>query len=118
MIPTHTPATPDPLTFGIYPGGPAIGEVNGITITGPANDPARIREALAHLHGEQTPFVVRGYMQYLGRGRSGWIVPEERSAVSRQWAAIKIWCCASAAPMIWTAGPVSSGKHWRATKGR
>ncbi|MEU4689560.1 hypothetical protein [Actinoplanes sp. NPDC023714] len=51
-----------PLLFGIYPGGLGAAE-DGSTTPGPAEDPARITEALDDLHGTH-PFLVRGYLHY------------------------------------------------------
>lgn len=57
-----------PLTFGVYPGGPAAEEERWTT-EGPANDPARIDEALSLLQPAGQPLVVRCYIPYLGQGR-------------------------------------------------
>jgi hypothetical protein len=58
MSDTHTP----PLTFGIYPGGhTGIEELAVIP-----DDPLRIREALNHLQVDDLPFLVRGYLPYIG----------------------------------------------------
>jgi hypothetical protein len=54
------------LTFGIYPGS-ATGEGPGL-LAGPPDDPARIDAALAQLQPAGRPFVLRGYVQYVGAG--------------------------------------------------
>ncbi len=55
------------LTFGIYPGGATSNEP-GLT-GGPADDPARILDAVVRLQGGARPFIVRGYVHYLGDGK-------------------------------------------------
>lgn len=49
-----------PLVFGIYPG------YISSNMTVPADDPVRIHEALDRLQTPDTPFLVRGYVQYTG----------------------------------------------------
>jgi hypothetical protein len=58
-----------PLTFGIIPIGPTS-ESESKPPQGPPDDPERINEALAQLDQGQ-PFVVRGYVQYIGSGKTG-----------------------------------------------
>jgi hypothetical protein len=50
------------LTFGIYPGGLGVTDDDLVT-QGPAEDSAKIEEALRALHGDH-PFLVRGYVHY------------------------------------------------------
>lgn len=55
-----------PLIFGIYAGS-AVGVDPGTgLITGPADDPERITAALADLQPNGRPFIVRGYVHYIG----------------------------------------------------
>ncbi|UFH53947.1 hypothetical protein [Spirosoma sp. KNUC1025] len=55
------------FTFGIYPGS-ATGAEGGL-VTGPADIPERILEALNDLQPAGKPFRVRAYMGYAGDGR-------------------------------------------------
>jgi hypothetical protein len=52
-----------PLIFGIYPGG-HTGSNRGIVV--PPDDPLHINEALDYLQVCDAPFLVRGYVQYIG----------------------------------------------------
>lgn len=61
--PYSTSAEPR-LTFGIYPGGVA-GTETGLA-TGPPDDPARIKDALAELQNGNKTLLVRGYIHYTG----------------------------------------------------
>src|SRR4051812_6874744 len=59
---SHVP----PLIFGIYPGSATgVDSGNGV-IAGPADDPERITAALAQLQPHGRPFMVRGYIHYVG----------------------------------------------------
>ncbi len=54
---------PEPLTFGIYPGG-STGTESGLA-DGPPDDPTHIQEALRVLQGDvNQPFIVRGYEHF------------------------------------------------------
>ncbi|QFG23591.1 hypothetical protein [Actinomadura sp. WMMB 499] len=55
------------MEFGIYPGG-ITGDDEGGLATGPADDPAKILEALRALQGDG-PFLVRGYRGFTDPGR-------------------------------------------------
>lgn len=64
---SHAPSTQaTPLIFGIYPGGAASGEPSDSSATGPADDPERILAALKQLQPAERPFIVRGYLLYIG----------------------------------------------------
>lgn len=54
------------LTFGIYPGS-ATGE-GPLLFAGPVDDPVRIQAALDQLQPAGHPFLVRGYLHYVGAG--------------------------------------------------
>lgn len=58
-----------PLIFGIYPGSATGVDTGGGVIAGPPDDPERIEAALARLRPGGRPFVVRGYVQYVGAQR-------------------------------------------------
>ena len=51
--------TKQPFLFGIYPGGVAGGDTG--LLSGPPDDPARVRSCLDELQGSVQPFVVRCY---------------------------------------------------------
>src|SRR4051812_12367894 len=69
MPSTHTSATAadvPALIFGIYPGGAASVDPETEVATGLADDPEHITAALATLQPNRRPFLVRGYIQYVG----------------------------------------------------
>ncbi|HEU5012236.1 MAG TPA: hypothetical protein VFT66_06810 [Roseiflexaceae bacterium] len=55
-----------PLVFGIYPGSATGVDAGSGVLYGPEDDPARINAALTLLQPAGRPFMVRGYMQYVG----------------------------------------------------
>ncbi len=66
---------PHGLIFGIYPGSAVGGDPSSGVISGPADDPASIKAALDYLQVRNRPFVVRGYMHYIGSGKTVNITP-------------------------------------------
>jgi hypothetical protein len=69
---------PRPITFGVYAGS-ATSEAG--LLDGPADDPARIEEALVRLRPDGRPFLVRAYVHYGDpRGRSWTPAAAERYA--------------------------------------
>ncbi len=74
----------DGLVFGIYPGsGVGVdpssveGAMGSSVISGPADDPTRIKEALDRLQLKGHPFLVRGYLHYIGSGKKANITPAD-----------------------------------------
>ncbi|MFV2172723.1 hypothetical protein ACFHW2_19735 [Actinomadura sp. LOL_016] len=63
------------MEFGIYPGG-TTGDDEGGLATGPADDPAKILEALRELQGGG-PFLVRGYCGFTDPGRPRAETPQD-----------------------------------------
>ncbi len=65
------------LIFGIYPGsGVGIDPGSG-AISGAADDPAAIKTALDALQPDDRPFLVRGYMHYVGSGKRANTTPAD-----------------------------------------
>ncbi|HET7104501.1 MAG TPA: SGNH/GDSL hydrolase family protein [Terracidiphilus sp.] len=62
------------ITFGIYPGS-NVGQSHMVQPDDKADDPAKIQTMLDRLHGDK-PFIVRGYVHYLGGGKIGNRTPE------------------------------------------
>lgn len=65
-----------PLIFGIYPGAGVDGN-EPLLFPGPADDPARINDALDQLQPAQRPFLVRGYVHYIGDGQVQSVTPKD-----------------------------------------
>jgi hypothetical protein len=61
------------LLFGIYPGG--LTGTESEPLVGTADDPERTEAALARLHPEGRPFLIRGYVHYVGSGRAENLTP-------------------------------------------
>lgn len=59
--------TAPPLIFGIYPGGGVGIDPGSGLILGAPDQPAQINAALDQLQPNGRPFVVRGYLHYVGR---------------------------------------------------
>lgn len=64
--PQHVSDPAAPLIFGIYPGGGVGVDPGTGVIAGLPDDPARINTALMELQPAGRPFVVRGYLHYVG----------------------------------------------------
>lgn len=72
----------DGLVFGIYPGSgvgidPSFSEgiLGSGIISGPADNPECIKEALDRLQFKGHPFLVRGYLHYIGSGKRQNVTP-------------------------------------------
>lgn len=74
------PGADSELVFGVYPGGLSVDAV-GLPV-GADDDPARTEEALAGLCEAGRPFLVRGYVHYLGDGRSANLTPIDRNGAT------------------------------------
>lgn len=73
------------FTFGMYAGS-AVGEGQSLT-AGKPDDPARIQLALDRLQGDAPRFLVRGYLQYIGGGRTAHhtpLAPEQYATSTRK----------------------------------
>lgn len=68
------PITTDGLIFGIYPGSGVSLDAGSGLIKGKPDDPGKIKTALTDLAGNQ-PFLVRGYLQYVGKGTGIHLTP-------------------------------------------
>lgn len=67
-------STTDGLLFGIYPGSGVGLDAGSGLIEGKPDDPEKIKAALIDLAGDQ-PFLVRGYIQYVGGGIGKFLTP-------------------------------------------
>ncbi len=82
-----------PLIFGIYPGGGVATDPGTGLVLGLPDDPARIEAALAQLQPSGRPFVVRGYLHYVGAGASKYVTPADMGQYVRSGRQLELAIC-------------------------